>query len=82
MPHIRALHPLIIIRRVAPALAPTIIVVPLDTIAAAAATATTDEPEEARDEGEGDGEPDIDEYGSANVGVDLVFLERGVEGAD
>ena len=58
----RALHPLILIRRIAMPHAPParLVAIPLDAVAAAGTAARAEEPEEAGGPGEGDGEPDSD----------------------
>lgn len=81
MTHVGALDPLVVVRRVLPSF-PSTVIVPLDPVAASTAAARADHPEEARGQRERDGEPDPDIHGLANVGVDLVLLERGIEGGD
>lgn len=48
----------------------------------AGAAADADEPEEARGNGKGDGEPDDGHHLLAEVGVDVVGFEHGVEDTD
>lgn len=79
--HVGALDSFVVVRRVFPAF-PSAVIVPFDPVTTATAATGADQPEEARGEGEGYGEPDPDVDGAANIGVDLVLLERGVESAD
>ena len=48
----------------------------------AGAAADGDEPEEARGNGEGNTEPENGEHLGAEIGLDLVWLENGVEDGD
>ncbi len=79
----RTFHPLILVRTLLVAELPPrlAVTISLDPVAPTTAAATAEHPEEASAQRERHREPDVDVDAAAQIAMDVVFLQRAVEGA-